>query len=107
MRFTRIKTCTDYRSHDSHHLVTGISLGKLPRRLLRVVVKELLLKETLHVGLNLLFNLKSSKLCEFQGLLQYCISPESVKAVPMDALPILLGIENSGPRKSPKSVKVI
>jgi hypothetical protein len=45
MSFTRIKTCTDYRFHDSHHLVTGISLGKLPRRLSRVVVKELLLQE--------------------------------------------------------------
>jgi hypothetical protein len=64
-------------------------------------------KETLHVGLNLLFNLNSSKLCEFQGLLQYCNSPESAKAVPMDALPKLLGIENSGPPKSPESVKVI
>jgi hypothetical protein len=64
-------------------------------------------KKTLHVGLNLLFNLKSSKLCEFQGLLQYCNSAEYVKAVPMDALPILLGIENSGPRESPKSAKVI
>ncbi len=64
-------------------------------------------KKKLQVGLNLLFNLNSSKLCEFQGFLQYCNSPESVKAVPMDALPILLGIENSGPRKSPKSVKVI
>jgi hypothetical protein len=64
-------------------------------------------KKTLHVGLNLLFNLNSSTLCEFQGLLQYCNSPESVKAVPMDALPILIGIENSGPRKSPESVKVI
>jgi hypothetical protein len=64
MSFTRIKTCTDYRSHDSHHLVTGISLGKLPRRLSLVVVKELLLQETLHVGLNLLLNLYSSKLCD-------------------------------------------
>ncbi len=45
MSFTRIKTCTDYRSHDSHHLVTASSLGKLPRRLLRVVVKELLLQK--------------------------------------------------------------
>ncbi len=64
-------------------------------------------KKTLQVGLNLLFNLNSSKLREFQGLLQYCNSPESVEAVPMDALPILLGIENSGPRKLPKFVKVI
>jgi len=64
-------------------------------------------KKLLHVGLNLLLNLNSSKFCEFQGLLQYCNSPESVKAVPMDALPKLLGIENSGPRKSPESVKVI
>jgi hypothetical protein len=65
------------------------------------------LKKTVHVGLNLLFNLNSSKLCEFQGLLQYCNSPESVEAVPIDASPILLGIENSRPRKSPESVKVI
>ncbi len=64
-------------------------------------------KKTLHVGLNLLFNLNCSKLCEFQGLLEYCNSPESVKAVTMDAWPILLGIENSGPRKSQKSVNVI
>ncbi len=64
-------------------------------------------KKALHVGLNLLFNLDCSKLCEFQRLLQYCNSPKSVKAVPMDALPILLGIENSGPRKSPESIKVI
>jgi hypothetical protein len=64
-------------------------------------------KKTLHVRLNLLFNLKSWKLCEFLGFLQYCNSPESVKAGPMDALSIFLGIENLGRRKSPNSVKVI
>jgi hypothetical protein len=67
MRFTRIKTCTDYRSHDSHHLVTGISPGKLPTGLSRVVVKELLLQKTLHGGFSLPFNLKYSKLPECKG----------------------------------------
>jgi hypothetical protein len=64
-------------------------------------------KKTIHVGLNLLFNLNSSKLCEFQGLLQYCNPPEFVKAVPMDALPTRLGIKDPSHRKFQKSVKVI
>ncbi len=67
MSFTTMKTCTDYTSDDSHHLVTGKSPGKLPRKLSRVVVKELLLQKTLHGGLSLPFNLKFSKLREFKG----------------------------------------
>jgi hypothetical protein len=107
MSLTKIKTGTGFLNQNSHHLVNGISPGKLRRNLPHVVFKDLLLQKTFHAGLNLLFDLKFWNLCEFQVLLHYCNSPESVKAVRMDALPRLLGIENSGPCKSPKSVKVI